>query len=132
MFIAVAASGGYYISMEAHKILVDPGTITGSIGVFYGKFVTRKMWEKIGVTWDGLEGPSNSKYYNSLYVMDEENKYQKFLSNIVEKFEKANLTISTKILPPKLPKLEILQLIKSKPQPKVEYGWEMMPKLDLL
>lgn len=34
----VAASGGYYISAPATKIVAQPGTITGSIGVIFGKF----------------------------------------------------------------------------------------------
>ena len=33
----VAASGGYYISTNANKIVAEPTTITGSIGVFMGK-----------------------------------------------------------------------------------------------
>ena len=39
----VAASGGYYISMPARKIVAEPGTITGSIGVFGGKLVTKGL-----------------------------------------------------------------------------------------
>ena len=35
----VAASGGYYIAMPAHKIVAEPGTLTGSIGVVMIKFV---------------------------------------------------------------------------------------------
>lgn len=34
---AVAASGGYYISLSANRIVAEPGTITGSIGVLTGK-----------------------------------------------------------------------------------------------
>ena len=33
----VAASGGYYISLSANRIVAEPGTITGSIGVLTGK-----------------------------------------------------------------------------------------------
>src|SRR5258708_4736644 len=33
-----AASGGYFIAMGARDILAEPGTLTGSIGVFGGKF----------------------------------------------------------------------------------------------
>ena len=36
---AVAASGGYYISMDADTIVANPGTITGSIGVLTGKLI---------------------------------------------------------------------------------------------
>ena len=35
----VAASGGYYIAMPAHKIVAQPATLTGSIGVVMIKFV---------------------------------------------------------------------------------------------
>lgn len=46
---AVAASGGYYVSMAADKIVANPGTITGSIGVVTGKLVARGLKERIGV-----------------------------------------------------------------------------------
>ena len=38
----VAASGGYYISLSANKIVAEPGTITGSIGVLTGKVSLRQ------------------------------------------------------------------------------------------
>jgi protease-4 len=44
----VAASGGYYISMGADRIVAEPGTITGSIGVVGGKVALRGLQEKIG------------------------------------------------------------------------------------
>ncbi|MEO2045558.1 MAG: signal peptide peptidase SppA [Pirellulales bacterium] len=44
----VAASGGYYISMGADRIVAEPGTITGSIGVVGGKVAFRGLQEKIG------------------------------------------------------------------------------------
>jgi len=46
----VAASGGYYVSCLADAIVADPATITGSIGVVGGKFVTKGLWDWIGVT----------------------------------------------------------------------------------
>ncbi len=46
----LAASGGYYIAMGSHGIVAQPGTITGSIGVFSGKFNLRGLYDKIGVT----------------------------------------------------------------------------------
>ena len=39
---AVAASGGYYVSMAADAIVANAGTITGSIGVVTGKLVARR------------------------------------------------------------------------------------------
>jgi protease-4 len=53
---SVAASGGYWISADADKIVADPATLTGSIGVFSGKFVVGKGLADIGVTTDRTAG----------------------------------------------------------------------------
>ena len=45
-----AASGGYYISAGADKIYAQPGTLTGSIGVFGGKINVSGLYEKVGIT----------------------------------------------------------------------------------
>jgi protease-4 len=50
----VAASGGYWISMNADKIYADPSTITGSIGIFGLWMSVPKTLEKIGVHSDGV------------------------------------------------------------------------------
>lgn len=51
---AVAASGGYSISMHADKIIASPATITGSIGVF-GMFPTyQRSLEAVGISTDGV------------------------------------------------------------------------------
>ena len=50
----VAASGGYFISAPADVIVVQPGTITGSIGVFMGKPVLRDLFGRAGVTTDAI------------------------------------------------------------------------------
>ncbi len=50
----VAASGGYFISAPADVIVVQPGTITGSIGVFMGKPVLRDLLGRAGVTTDSI------------------------------------------------------------------------------
>lgn len=44
-----AASGGYYISCNASKIVAEPTTLTGSIGIFIGKPVLRGFYDWIGV-----------------------------------------------------------------------------------
>jgi protease IV len=45
----LAASGGYYIAMPAHAIVAQPGTLTGSIGIFGGKVVVEGTMDKLGV-----------------------------------------------------------------------------------
>lgn len=57
---AVAASGGYYVSMAADKIVANPGTITGSIGVVTGKLITRELKDKLGVGSDGVRTNANA------------------------------------------------------------------------
>ncbi len=46
----VAASGGYYISASAAKIIAQPSTITGSIGVLAGKPVMRGFYDWLGIS----------------------------------------------------------------------------------
>lgn len=46
---SVAASGGYYISCPAHKIVANPGTLTGSIGVIMEIPNFKGLMDKIGV-----------------------------------------------------------------------------------
>jgi protease-4 len=45
----VAGSGGYWIATPADKIIADPGTITGSIGVFAGKLSFGGLYDKLGI-----------------------------------------------------------------------------------
>ncbi len=61
----VAASGGYYIAAGADRIIAEPGTITGSIGVVSGKMVTRAVWEKLGVNWRGVREGDNALIWSS-------------------------------------------------------------------
>ncbi len=48
----VAASGGYYVASASTNIFALPLTITGSIGVFYGKADVSGLLSKIGVSFD--------------------------------------------------------------------------------
>jgi protease-4 len=57
---AVAASGGYYVSMSADTIVANPGTITGSIGVVTGKLVARELKDRLGVGSDSVRTNPNA------------------------------------------------------------------------
>ncbi|OBG20163.1 signal peptide peptidase SppA [Mycolicibacterium celeriflavum] len=57
---AQAASGGYYVSMCADAIVANPGTITGSIGVFTGKLIARELKERLGVGFDSVRTNLNA------------------------------------------------------------------------
>ncbi|MGA1826493.1 MAG: signal peptide peptidase SppA [bacterium] len=51
----MAASGGYYLSMPARKLFAGKTTITGSIGVWSGKFVMKEMFDKLGLTMETIK-----------------------------------------------------------------------------
>ena len=56
----VAGSGGYYIAAPADKIVAEPATLTGSIGVLAGKLVVSGLLKKIGVTTDSAQFGTNA------------------------------------------------------------------------
>jgi protease-4 len=57
---AIAASGGYYVSMSADAIVANPGTITGSIGVVTGKLVARDLKDRLGIGSDSVRTNPNA------------------------------------------------------------------------
>jgi protease IV len=61
---AMAASGGYYVSMDADAIVANPGTITGSIGVMSGKLVVRDLKERLGVGSDTVRTNANADVWS--------------------------------------------------------------------
>jgi protease-4 len=62
----VAASGGYYISMAADKIIAQPGTITGSIGVLTGKPVLGEALGRVGVTSERITQGAHAAMFSQL------------------------------------------------------------------
>ncbi|RKH89505.1 signal peptide peptidase SppA [Corallococcus sp. AB045] len=60
-----AASGGYFVAMAGDKIVAQPGTLTGSIGVYNGKFVTSELWAKLGVNFDTIAFGKNATFASS-------------------------------------------------------------------
>lgn len=89
-----AASAGYYIAAPATKIFALPTTITGSIGVAFGKPNFRKATEKYGVTWDTIEVGKGGTTWSVLDDFSPEvweriqkntdNTYQVFMGKVVE------------------------------------------------
>jgi protease-4 len=60
----VAASGGYFVAMGANAIVAQPGTLTGSIGVFGGKAVTERLMGRLGVATDSVEEGAHSRMFS--------------------------------------------------------------------
>jgi protease IV len=59
----VAASGGYWISVNANKIVADPNTITGSIGVLIGKLNISGLYNLLGVSTDYVATSENATLF---------------------------------------------------------------------
>lgn len=62
----LAASGGYWISMDADTILAQPATLTGSIGVVSAKPTTRAFFEWLGIDWASVEAGANADLLSTL------------------------------------------------------------------
>ena len=54
-FGSVAASGGYYVGCAADKIVANPGTLTGSIGVVLSFPTVKRLMDKIGIGWETVK-----------------------------------------------------------------------------
>lgn len=58
----VAGSGGYWIAMSANRIVADAGTLTGSIGVVFGKLNMSGLYDLIGLSSDHLQTSDNATF----------------------------------------------------------------------
>jgi protease IV len=87
----LAASGGYYIAMAAPQIVAEPGTLTGSIGIFGGKIVTGGTYAKLGANIEAVSHGKNAQIYSPArrFNADERAKMgeqlQAFYDQFVEK-----------------------------------------------
>lgn len=87
-FMDVAASGGYYISMAADKIVCHPTCVTGSIGVIAQLATIDKMLEKLGVEPVTIKSGKHKDIGSPLRVPTDEEKeiMQNLVSSMYERF----------------------------------------------
>ncbi len=78
----VAASGGYYIACNANRIFAEPGTITGSIGVFGMIPNFKKVADKFGVNAEAVKTHENATGYSVFEEMSP--KYKQTLTESIE------------------------------------------------
>ena len=99
----LAASGGYYISMPAQVIVAQPATLTGSIGVFYGKFALGGTLNKVGLTTGTVKNGANADIYSPFETFSAgqrarlQDQIQGFYENFVEKAAESRKTTPEKI-----------------------------------
>jgi protease-4 len=77
----VAASGGYYISASASKIIAQPSTITGSIGVVAGKPVMRGFYDWLGISNEYVLRGKNAGMFRETekFSDDERAKFEEWI-----------------------------------------------------
>ncbi|MDE1153211.1 MAG: signal peptide peptidase SppA [Micavibrio sp.] len=85
-----AASGGYWVATGADKIVAQPATITGSIGVFGGKFVVRGLMDKLGVNAVTISEGAHAGMWSSIqnFSPEEMARFEGTLDNIYQAFIK--------------------------------------------
>jgi protease-4 len=69
-----AASGGYYVSAPAQTIYAQPTTLTGSIGIWGGKIVTRGLFDKVRAQREAVSRGAAAGLYTDMAPFSEEQR----------------------------------------------------------
>ncbi len=69
-----AASGGYYISALANRIVARPTTLTGSIGIWGGKFVAADLYGKLGIGREAVQRGAMAGLYSEMTPFSQEER----------------------------------------------------------
>ena len=99
----LAASGGYYIAMAGDVIVAQPGTLTGSIGIYTGKYVTGGSFDKLGANIEATSNGRHAEIYSPdrQFTAEERAKVQEsmqaFYDQFVEKVAEARQTTPEKV-----------------------------------
>jgi protease IV len=99
----LAASGGYYIAMPGHVIVAQPGTLTGSIGIYTGKFAFGGTLERFGASIQSVSQGRMAEMDSPVRPFTEaerakiEEQVQAFYDQFVAKVAEARKTTPEKI-----------------------------------
>ncbi|MCX7995486.1 MAG: signal peptide peptidase SppA [candidate division WOR-3 bacterium] len=88
---ALAASGGYYVSLPADLIVANPGTITGSIGVIMQFPIFEELMKKIGIEYEVVKSKEHKDIGSPFRRMTEKEKklLQDVVTDVYEQFVQA-------------------------------------------
>jgi protease-4 len=94
----VAASGGYWVATASNGIVAEPTTLTGSIGVYAGKFNLSGLYEKIGFNKEKIGRGGSADFWSDTRSFTEEERkrfrgiveagYRRFLERVAEARDK--------------------------------------------
>jgi protease IV len=106
----LAGSGGYMVSVGADKIVAQPGTITGSIGVFAGKFVLAGLFEKVGLSFDEVHSGEHALLWSPTrdFTPSERERFDAWLDRIYADFT-SRVAASRR-----LPKEKVLEIARGR------------------
>jgi len=79
---SMAASGGYYIAISAHKIYANPGSLTGSIGVIMQTFNVEKLMNRLGISVETIKSGENKDIGSAFRSMKATER--KLLESVIE------------------------------------------------
>ena len=71
-----ATSGGYYVSALVNRIVARPTTLTGSIGIWGGKFVLTGLYEKLGMSREAVQRGAMAGLYSEMAPFSDEERAQ--------------------------------------------------------
>ena len=96
----LAASGGYYIALGGDAIVAQPGTLTGSIGVYTGKFVTTGTLDKLGANIESTSHGKHAEIYSPdrRFTPEERAKVQASMQLVYDQF--IERTAAARHMPP--------------------------------
>jgi len=69
-----AASGGYYVAAPASRIVARPTTLTGSIGIWGGKFVLGELYRRLEIGHRALQRGASADLYSEFKPFDEDER----------------------------------------------------------
>ncbi len=94
----VAASGGYWIATASDEIVAEPTTLTGSIGIYAGKFNLAKFYDYIGFHKESVSSNASGEFWSDYRSFTEEERrrfrrivqegYQHFLERVAKSRDK--------------------------------------------
>jgi protease IV len=82
----IAASGGYYIATAASAVVAGAASLTGSIGVIGGKFVMRRLLDRLGVHREARSVGKNAEFFSPFhpFTAEERDRHRELLRHFYE------------------------------------------------
>lgn len=83
-----AASGGYYLAMTGDPIVAEPGTLTGSIGIVYGKLNLKGLYDKLGINKEIISHGNFSRLDSDYgpYTPEERQRVRQLMDGFYQNF----------------------------------------------